>query len=210
MRIQKEALLLYAVTDRSWLNGRKLSEDVKKALEGGATIVQLREKELSEEEFLKEALEIKKVTDQYEVPFIINDNVKIAKECGADGIHVGQDDTSILEVRKILGDDIIIGASAHNVEEALKAQKEGADYLGVGAVFGSQTKTNVCKMPNETLKAICEAVTIPVVAIGGITKENISLLQGTGIDGVAVVSALFAQEDITMAAKDMVDRVKKL
>lgn len=210
MRIQKEALLLYAVTDRSWLNGRKLSEDVKKALEGGATIVQLREKELSEEEFLKEALEIKKVTDQYEVPFIINDNVKIAKECGADGIHVGQDDTSILEVRKILGDDIIIGASAHNVEEALKAQKEGADYLGVGAVFGSQTKTNVCKMPNETLKAICEAVTIPVVAIGGITKENISLLQGTGIDGVAVVSALFAQEDITIAAKDMVDRVKKL
>lgn len=210
MRIQKEALLLYAVTDRSWLNGRKLSEDVKKALEGGATIVQLREKELSEEGFLKEALEIKKVTDQYEVPFIINDNVKIAKECGADGIHVGQDDTSILEVRKILGDDIIIGASAHNVEEALKAQKEGADYLGVGAVFGSQTKTNVCKMPNETLKAICEAVTIPVVAIGGITKENISLLQGTGIDGVAVVSALFAQEDITMAAKDMVDRVKKL
>lgn len=210
MRIQKEALLLYAVTDRSWLNGRKLSEDVKKALEGGATIVQLREKELSEEEFLKEALEIKKVTDQYKVPFIINDNVKIAKECGADGIHVGQDDTSILEVRKILGDDIIIGASAHNVEEALKAQKEGADYLGVGAVFGSQTKTNVCKMPNETLKAICEAVTIPVVAIGGITKENISLLQGTGIDGVAVVSALFAQKDITMAAKDMVDRVKKL
>lgn len=210
MKLEGKDMLLYAVTDRSWLNGRKLSEDVQKALEGGITFLQLREKELDEETFLEEAKELKTLAKKYKVPLVINDDVKIAKICDADGVHVGQEDTCIKEVRAILGPDKIIGVSAHNVEEALKAEREGADYLGVGAVFGSKTKTNVCSMPKETLKAICQAVHIPVVAIGGIKEENMHLLEGSGIDGVAVVSAIFAKEDIKKAVQDLLERVKKI
>lgn len=210
MKPDKKDMLLYAVTDRSWLNGRRLSEDVKQALEGGITFLQLREKELDEETFLKEAKELRTLAKEYQIPFVINDNVQIAKICDADGVHVGQEDACIEEVRKILGPDKIIGVSAHNVEEALKAENGGADYLGVGAVFGSKTKTNVCSMPKETLKAICEAVHIPVVAIGGIKEENIHLLEGSGIDGVAVVSAIFAKEDIKKAAQDMLKKAKEI
>ncbi|MCI5595931.1 MAG: thiamine phosphate synthase [Lachnospiraceae bacterium] len=210
MKVDGRKLRLYGVTDRSWLFGRALSEDVRKALDGGVTFLQLREKDLSEEEFLKEAKQLKELVKEYDVPLIINDNVMIAKECDADGVHIGQDDAKIEDARKILGPDKIIGVSAHTVEEALRAQEQGADYLGVGAVFGSSTKTNVCQMPKETLQAICKAVQIPVVAIGGITKDRIPYLKGTGVDGVAVVSAIFAQKDIEKAAKELLEEVNHL
>ena len=166
------------------------------ALKGGVTCVQLREKALSQEAFLAEALEIRELCSRYGVPFIINDNVDIAIACKADGVHVGQEDMAAAKVRQRVGDHMIIGVSAHSVEEALEAVKHGADYLGSGAVFGSATKTNVQPMSRQTLADICAAVDIPVVAIGGITRENLPRLAGTGVDGVALVSAIFAAEDI--------------
>ena len=166
------------------------------ALKGGATCVQLREKELNEEEFLKEAMEISALCKQYGVPFFINDNVEIAIKCHADGIHVGQEDMDAAQVRRKVGNDMIIGVSVHSVEEALEAVKKGADCLGAGAMFSTSTKANVNLLPKETLRDICAAVDIPVVAIGGIGKSNISQLSGTGVDGVALVSAIFAADDI--------------
>ena len=203
MKITKDDMLLYAVTDRHWLEGRTLYEVVKESLEGGATFIQLREKNLDAESFLEEAIQIKELCREYKVPFVINDNVDIALKMDADGVHVGQDDMEAGDVRKRLGDDKIIGVSAHNVEEAVQAEKNGADYLGVGAVFQTGSKDNVTKMSYETLKAITDAVSIPVVAIGGITKENVVELKGSGIDGIAVISAIYAEKDIKQAAAEL-------
>ena len=199
----REQMLLYAVTDRHWLNGQTLYEQVEEALKGGATFIQLREKDLTEEEFLEEAKKIQQLCKKYRVPFIINDNVKLAKEIDADGVHVGQSDMEALDVRAQLGEDKIIGVSARTVEQALLAEKHGADYLGVGAVFPTSSKDDAAEVPHETLKAICEAVSIPVIAIGGITQENVSSLAGNGICGIAVISAIYAQPDIRKAAENL-------
>ena len=196
MKCDKKAMLLYAVTDRAWVGKQSLYEQVESALKGGATCVQLREKELDDETFLNEAVEISALCKQYGVPFFINDNVEIAIKCHADGIHVGQEDMEAAQVRRKVGNDMIIGVSVHSVEEALEAVKNGADCLGVGAMFSTSTKTDVNVLPKETLRDICAAVDIPVVAIGGIGKSNISQLAGTGVDGVALVSAIFAADDI--------------
>ena len=196
MKCDKKAMLLYAVTDRAWIGKQSLYEQVESALKGGATCVQLREKELDDETFLNEAMEISALCKRYGVPFFINDNVEIAIKCHADGIHVGQEDMEAAQVRHRVGNDMMIGVSAHSVEEALEAVKNGADCLGVGAMFSTSTKTNVNVLPKETLRDICAAVDIPVVAIGGIGKSNISQLAGTGVDGIALVSAIFAADDI--------------
>ena len=196
MKCNKKAMRLYAVTDRAWVGKQSLYQQVESALKGGATCVQLREKELDDASFLKEAIEISALCRQYGVPFFINDNVEIAIACHADGIHVGQEDMEAAQVRQRVGENMIIGVSVHSVEEALEAVRNGADCLGVGAMFSTSTKTDVDLLPRETLRDICAAVDIPVVAIGGIGKSNISQLAGTGVDGVALVSAIFAAEDI--------------
>lgn len=196
MKCDKNAMLLYAVTDRTWVGKQSLYEQVESALKGGVTCVQLREKELNDEEFLNEAMEISALCKQYGVPFFINDNVEIAIKCQADGIHVGQEDMEAAKVRQRVGNDMIIGVSVHSVEEALEAVKNGADCLGVGAMFSTSTKTDVDVLPKEILRDICAAVDIPVVAIGGISKNNMLQLAGTGVDGVALVSAIFAADDI--------------
>lgn len=196
MKLDRNHMLLYAVTDRAWLKGQSLSFQVEQALKGGITCVQLREKELSHNEFLNEALELKQVCKNYNVPFIINDDVEIAVKCNADGIHVGQSDMDAYDVRAKIGNDMILGVSVHSVSEALTAQEKGADYLGVGAMFSTSTKLDANDVSFETLSDICKSVSIPVVAIGGIQKHNIKELSGTGIDGVALISAIFASEDI--------------
>ena len=203
MTCKKEDMRLYAVTDRSWLEGKTLASQVKECLEGGVTFLQLREKKLDEEAFYQEALVIKKLCKENDVPFIINDNVDVALRCDADGVHVGQSDMEAQDVRAKLGPDKIIGVSARTVEQAVKAEKMGADYLGVGAVFSTSTNLDAREVSWETLKEICETVSIPVVAIGGITADNLSQLAGTGVDGVAVVSAIFAQKDIKEAAQKL-------
>lgn len=203
MKCGKKDLLLYAVTDRSWLNGATLYEQVEQALKGGATFIQLREKKLDRDSFLKEAIEIKELCARYHVPFVINDDVEIALEMDADGVHVGQKDMEAGDVRAKLGPDKIIGVSAATVEQALLAEKHGADYLGVGAVFATSSKDDAKDVSHEMLKEICEAVSIPVIAIGGIGKHNVMELAGSGICGVAVISAIFAQPDIERAAADL-------
>lgn len=208
--ISKEDLLFYAITDRTWLHGKKLTEAVKQALDGGVTCLQLREKDLTKEELLKEAIEIKKITEEYHIPLIINDNAKMALECNAEGVHIGQKDISAKEARQILGEKKVIGVTARNVEQALTAEQKGADYLGSGAVFTTQTKKDAVPMTEETMKSICRAVKIPVVAIGGITYENMELLINRGIAGIAVVSSLFAAEDIYGMAVKMRKKAEKL
>ena len=203
MNCDKKDLALYAVTDRHWLKGETLYDQVKKAIEGGATFIQLREKHLSREEFLKEAIEIKALCAEYKVPFVINDDVDLALQIDADGVHVGQSDMQAGDVRAKLGPDKIIGVSARTVEQALLAEKNGADYLGVGAVFATSSKEDAVEVGPEVLRTICEAVSIPVVAIGGITKENGIQLKGSGIAGIAVISAVFAQPDIKAAAAEL-------
>lgn len=203
MKCGKKDLLLYAVTDRGWLNGDTLYHQVEQAIQGGVTFVQLREKELDEDQFLEEAKEIQGLCRRYHVPFVINDNVKIAAQIDADGVHVGQSDMAAGDVRKKLGPDKIIGVSAQTVEQALLAQKMGADYLGVGAVFHTGSKADADDVSHDTLRAICEAVDIPVIAIGGIGTGNVMQLSGSGICGIAVISALFAQPDIKAAAEEL-------
>lgn len=203
MKCGKKDLLLYAVTDRGWLNGDTLYHQVEQAIQGGVTFVQLREKELDEDQFLEEAKEIQGLCRKYHVPFVINDNVKIAAQIDADGVHVGQSDMAAGDVRKKLGPDKIIGVSAQTVEQALLAQKMGADYLGVGAVFHTGSKADADDVSHDTLRAICEAVDIPVIAIGGIGTGNVMQLSGSGICGIAVISALFAQPDIKAAAEEL-------
>lgn len=206
----REQMLLYAVTDRHWLKGQTLYEQVEEALKGGATFIQLREKDLTEEEFLEEAKKIQQLCKKYRVPFIINDNVKLAKEIDADGVHVGQSDMETLDVRAQLGEDKIIGVSARTVEQALLAEKHGADYLGVGAVFQTGTKTDAREVEHSVLKEICTKVDIPVVAIGGITQDNVKELSGSGINGVAVISAIFAQKDIETATAKLKSCVEQI
>ncbi len=196
MKCDKKTMLLYAVTDRAWTGKQSLYEQVEAALKGGVTCVQLREKKLSEEEFLAEAVEIAELCKKYGVPFFINDNVEIAIKCKADGIHVGQEDMMASQVRQKVGENMLIGVSVHSVDEALEAVKNGADCLGVGAMFSTSTKNDVNVLPKEVLRDICEAVNVPVVAIGGIGKENMIQLAGTGVDGVALVSAIFVSENI--------------
>lgn len=209
MRCSKDNFILYGVTDRKWTGKLSLLEQAEEALKNGLTCLQLREKNIDPRSFLEEAISLKKLCAAYHVPLIINDNVDIAVACNADGIHVGQDDMKAADVRKRVGENMIIGVSAHTVSEALAAQKNGGDYIGVGAVFPTSTKTNVSPMPAETLREITSAVTIPAVAIGGITKENIIHLSGTGIDGIAVVSAIFGADDIgaeTSALRQLVEK----
>ena len=210
MKLDKKDLLLYAVTDRHWLNGRTLTKVVKESLDGGATFIQLREKTLDEESFLEEAKEIKKLCAEYNVPFVINDNVDIALAMDADGVHVGQSDMEAGNVREKLGPDKIIGVSAQTVEQAVLAEKRGADYLGVGAVFPTGSKDDAVEVSHETLKAICEAVSIPVIAIGGITVDNTKELAGSGICGIAVISAIYAQEDIPAATSRLKQVVSEI
>lgn len=206
-----QQLRLYAVTDRSWLKpGETLAEVVETLLKAGVTCVQLREKEAEDAFILQEAQELRALCHRYGVPFLVNDRPDLAQAVGADGVHVGQEDTGLTEARNLLGPNALLGGSAHTVEEALAAQAAGADYLGCGAVFGSGTKHNVSQMPLETLTAICQAVDIPVVAIGGVGLDNLPLLAGTGIAGVAVISGLFAADDKTEAAQAFLRQLEGL
>ncbi|MDD5824010.1 MAG: thiamine phosphate synthase [Firmicutes bacterium] len=205
-----ESLKVYAVTDRHWTGEQTLMEQVELALQGGATFVQLREKHLSDEEFLAEAIEMKVLCAKYNVPFVINDNVQVAIDCDADGVHVGQSDMEAGNVRTALGPDKIIGVSAQTVEQALLAQERGADYLGVGAVFPTGSKDDADEVGHDVLKEICEAVEIPVVAIGGITRDNVIELAGTGIDGISVISAIFGKPDIKAATEDLVAQTETM
>ncbi len=206
--MKKEDLLLYAITDRYWLNGRNLADDVELALKGGTTILQLREKNLDEESFYKEAVEIKALCRKYNVPFIINDNVELAKKIDADGVHVGQNDMQAQDVRAIIGPDKILGVSTQTVEEAILAEKMGADYLGVGAVFPTGSKDDCWVLDHNLCRDICNAVKIPVVAIGGITKDNVTQLKGLGFSGISVISAIFAQKDILQSSKDLLEKAR--
>lgn len=203
MRFDKKYAILYAVTDRAWIGKQNLYEQVESALKGGATCVQIREKNLDEELFLEEAIKIKSLCKKYGIPFLVNDNVDIAIKCEADGVHVGQEDTAVSKVRKLVGDKMIIGVSVQNINEALESIKNGADYLGVGAMFSTSTKLDANVIPFENLKSICNAVNIPVVAIGGIGKNNIMKLAGSGADGVALVSAIFGAKNIEEECREL-------
>lgn len=203
MNCTAEMLRLYAVTDRAWVGKLTLPQQVEAALKGGVTCVQLREKNIADSSILAEAREISALCKQYRVPFILNDNVALAAQCGADGVHLGQEDMDPAQARRILGPDAIIGVSAHNVAEAKAAVAAGADYLGCGAMFATTTKTNVTALPKETLRAICAAVGVPVVAIGGISKQNLLSLAHCGEAGVALVSAIFAAEDIEKECREL-------
>lgn len=203
MRCDKRHMLLYAVTDRAWTGERTLYQQVEAALKGGVTCVQLREKELDEAAFLQEARELCALCRRYGVPFIVNDSVEIALACGADGVHVGQEDLAAGEVRRRVGEDMILGVSVHTVEEARRAVQDGADYLGLGAVFPTSTKADADVMTGETLRAICGAVEAPIVAIGGINRGNLLRLSGSGVDGVALVSAIFGAEDIEGTCREL-------
>lgn len=203
MKFDKNNMLLYGVTDRKWTGKMSLTEQVEIALKNGLTCLQLREKDLDYRSFLEEAKALKKLCAAYNVPLIINDNVDIAVACKADGVHVGQDDMQTSDVRRRVGSDMIIGVSAHTVGEASAAMRNGADYLGIGAVFPTSTKSNVTRMTADTLKAITTAVNIPTAAIGGITEDNMQQLSGTGVNGIAVISAIFGAEDIGKATSNL-------
>lgn len=203
MKCDKKYMRLYAVTDRAWTGKQTLYEQVEAALKGGVTCVQLREKELDETAFLQEALELRQLCRFYRVPFIVNDNVEIAVACGADGVHVGQEDLNASETRRRIGENMMLGVSVHTVEEAKEAVRNGADYLGLGAVFPTATKIDAVRMSNDTLRAICSAVDVPVTAIGGINRDNIGELARSGVDGVALVSAVFSADDIECACREL-------
>ena len=203
IKFSKDNLLLYAVTDRSWVGRQTLLQQIEDALKGGVTMVQLREKGLEEDDFVTEAVQVRELCHRYQVPLIVNDNVEVALKSGADGVHVGIEDQPVEEIRSRVGKDFIIGATAKSVEQAQAAERAGADYLGVGAVFPSPTKINAIRITREQLYEICTSVTIPAVAIGGITQSNLSELKGGGMSGIAVVSAIFAAEDIEAATADL-------
>lgn len=208
--LRNDTLTLYAITDRYWLNGRRLADVVENVLKNGATFLQLREKEFSHEEMVQEAMEIKEIAARYQVPFVINDDIYAAKEIDADGVHIGQSDMEYQKARQILGPDKIIGISAATLEEAVAAEKAGADYIGVGAVFPTDTKADHTPVTLEALKQITDAVSIPVVAIGGINADNLTKLAGTGIDGISVISAIFGQPDPGIATKELLARTKEI
>lgn len=210
MRLDRRDLLLYAVTDRRWTGAQSLYQQVEDALKGGVTCIQLREKRLARATLLDEALQLRELCRRYRVPFFVNDCIDLALACGADGVHVGQDDTPIREVRKLVGSDLLVGVSAHTVEEARGAVAGGADYLGVGAVFATDTKADAHAVSLGTLRDICQAVDVPAVAIGGIDRDNITKLAGTGVDGVAVVSAIFGAADIKASCRDLLGRSKAM
>ena len=201
---------LYFITDSPNYTEEEFLYRVERALQGGVTLLQLREKEMDEATFVEEALKVREICQRYQVPLIINDNVNVALKCGADGVHVGIEDTPVAEIRKKAGSDFIIGATAKTVEQARRAEREGADYLGVGAVFPSSTKENALRITTGQLKEICSSVSIPAVAIGGLNFENMEVLTGSGIHGVALVSAIFAAEDIKMTAEQYKKKVKML
>lgn len=207
MKFKKEMLLLYAVTDRAWTGRQTLYEQIEDALKGGVTMVQLREKNLDEEDFFSEAVRIRELCHHYHVPLIINDNVEVAVKSGADGVHVGIEDAPVAGIRKRTGRDFIIGATAKTVEQARAAETAGADYLGVGAVFPSPTKKNAVRITTEQLREICSSVSIPAVAIGGISHHNVSGIRGGGMSGIAVVSAIFAAENITRSTAELKAKV---
>lgn len=223
---EKKYLALYGVTDRWWVKQKLekagvpvtddalregLLADTRAALEGGMTYVQMREKgdPMTEDELLTEALALKALCEEYGVPFVIDDDVELAKKCGADGVHVGQSDMACVEARKALGERKVVGVSAQTVEQAVQAEKDGADYLGVGAVFPTGSKDDADDVSHDTVQAICEAVSIPVIAIGGISKDNVGQLAGLGLDGIAVISAIYAADDLKAATEDLKARTLK-
>ena len=210
MKCDKHTMLLYAVTDRAWTGPMTLLQQAEAALQGGVICLQLREKHLEDDAFLAEAREMAALCRRYRVPFIVNDRVDIALACGADGVHVGQDDMEVSAVRRMAGDKLMVGVSAHTVEEAVRAARGGADYLGLGAVFSTSTKADAGAMSRDTLKAICQAVDLPKVAIGGISAKNILELSGSGVDGVAVVSAIFGAPDPRRAAQDLAELSRRM
>lgn len=210
MIFNKEMLLLYAVTDSAWVGEKTLYQQIEDALKGGVTIVQLREKSLDDESFVKEAIEVKELCHRYNVPLIINDNVSVALKSGADGVHVGLEDTPVSEIRKVVPRDFIVGATCKTVEQAKIAENSGADYMGVGAVFPSSTKENALRITTEQLKEICSSVSIPAVAIGGITAENVMEIKGGGIAGIAVVSAIFSAENIEKATQELKKKAREV
>lgn len=207
----RKSMKLYAITDRHWLKeGENLSDIVEEVLQSGVTFLQIREKDLSKESFLEEGIKLKKIAEKYKIPFVINDSIEIFKEVDADGVHLGQTDLPKGDIKKIIGKDKILGISANSVESALDAQKRGADYIGVGAIFSTSTKDNAKTISLETLKEIRQAVDIPLVAIGGINKDNILKLKNTGIDGISVVSAIFGQENKEKATKELLRLVEEV
>ena len=208
MKFNEKMLLLYAVTDREWVGKQTFLEQIEDALKGGVTMIQLREKELDDDSFEREAIQVRDLCHKYQVPLIINDNVEVALQSGADGVHVGMEDTPVAEIRKRVSSDFIIGATCKTVEQAKRAEAAGADYMGVGAVFPSPTKTNAVRINNEQLCDIISSVSIPAVAIGGISYDNVCEMKGSGISGAAVVSAIFGAEDIKKAAMLLKKRVK--
>ncbi|WP_394523175.1 thiamine phosphate synthase [Lacrimispora sp. JR3] len=210
MKFHKDMLLLYAITDQAYTGEKNLLQQIEEALASGVTCLQLREKNMDKQDFLNEAMAVRKRTRQYGVPLIINDDVEIAIACNADGVHVGQEDLTAGEVRRRIGPDRILGVTVKTAEQAVKAWKDGADYLGCGAVFPSPTKKNAIAITMDQLSAICRSVPIPVTAIGGITYENVSLLQGTGIGGVSVISGIFGQSDIPAAVRALKEEVRKV
>lgn len=204
MKTDRKAIRLYAVTDRTWLkDGQTLPQAVEQAVKGGATFIQLREKHLAYDEFKALALEVKAVCAKYKIPFVINDNVELARDVDADGVHIGQTDMAVQNARQLLGEGKIIGVTAATVEKALAAEANGADYIGTGAVFATSTKGDAKPVDKTTVKQIAQAVNIPVLAIGGVNKDNIRQLAGLSLAGVAVVSAIFAQSDVCEAAKEL-------
>lgn len=208
MKFTKDMLLLYAVTDRAWIGRQTLAEQIEDALKGGATIVQLREKNMDEESFVAEAIEIRELCHRYNVPLIINDNVDVALKSGADGVHVGIEDTPVAEVRSRVPADFIIGATCKTVEQAKAAETAGADYMGVGAVFPSPTKTNAIRITNDQLREIVSAVSIPAVAIGGISLKNVLEIRSSNVSGIAVISAIFGSADIEAATAELKEKAK--
>ncbi|MBE6885232.1 MAG: thiamine phosphate synthase [Ruminococcaceae bacterium] len=210
MKFNENMLLLYAVTDRAWVGKQTLLEQIEDALKGGATIVQLREKKLDEDSFIEEAIQVRELCYKYNVPLIINDNVEVALKSGADGVHVGIEDAPVAEIRKRVSADFIIGATCKTVEQAKIAEAAGADYMGVGAVFPSPTKNNAVRITNEQLREIVSSVSIPAVAIGGISCDNVCEIKGSFVSGVAVVSAIFGAEDIEKATALLKERVKSM